>query len=645
MSRKEQCLYQFSSFELDLWERHLVRDQEVIPLSPKVFDTLVLLVENSGHILDKDELLQTLWPNTFVEEHSLTQNISVLRKALGETGELQFIQTVPKRGYRFVADVRKLDRQIAEWVVKGRSETRIVVQEEVTKDTDNKAENKSAVTSTLFLGHRPSTKLLGALALTLFACTLLAVYYWRSGRQSAVASGFPIKSISVLPFTPLTTELSDEQLQLGLADALITKLSALRQLQVRPTTSVLKYRGTENEPTAVGRELGVDAVLYGTMQRVGNRVRVTVQLVRVHDGTSLWGEKFDTQLEDILEIQDKVSEQVVQALAITLTTQEQDSLKKRNPSNPYAYQAYVRGRYFWNKRSEQGLRLAAENFQEALEIDPSYALAYAGLADCYLILASAEFISQKEGYQKAEAAASQALKLDDSLAEAHTSVAFIKDELGDPTAAGQNYLRAIALNPNYSTAHHWYAWHLMLAGRANEAIAEMKKAQELDPLSPAVGTALAQILYYNREYDQALKQMQQMISLDPHHYGHRTLLGMAFEQKGAQRQAITEFQEVLKHYPNNYPAIAALAHTQGLLGMKHDARQALAKLTKRPDLKSLQAFEIGVVYAALRENDNAFLWFEKIRKTSSLSVKVRLRFDPRLDRIRQDPRFQSLLEG
>jgi DNA-binding winged helix-turn-helix (wHTH) protein/TolB-like protein/Flp pilus assembly protein TadD len=658
MSSVGKHFYEFGPFRIDVAERRLLHGGQAVPLTPKVFDTLLLLVENSGRTLEKDELIERLWPDSFVEESSLAQNIFQLRKALGEAGSGErYIETIPKRGYRFAANVRELRPGAdADLLVKRHSETVLILEEEEESrngDVGNAKEAEKQIQAHEFSSYAlrgwQGRRLILISSLALIIVLSAGLYFWRRSVAETTEAAKPdTKAIAVLPFKPLDSESSDEQLRLGMADALISRLSNLRQFVVRPTSAILIYRDAWQDARETGRELQVDMVLDGTIQRAGDRLRVSVQLVRVRDGVPIWSEKFDEQSTDALAIQDSISEQVASRLLGRLSEDARTQLVKRYTENTEAYQSYIRGRYFWNKRTEEGFRKGIEHFRQAIEIDPGYALAYVGLADCYFFLAYSQYgnVPPKENFERARAAALKALELDESLAEAYTTLGVIySDSDGDWSRAEKAYLRAIELNPNYATARHWYALDLLAAERFDEALEQMRKAKELDPLSLNINLALGQLFFYTRRYDDAIKQLEQTLDLDAHHAASRLYLGMAYEQKGMQEKANAEFQKILERYETHGGALSARAHTDAVTGMRAKAQRALVELEKRPILKPILMYDIAVVHAALGDEDQAFRWLRKIPRDPSKNLLIRLKFDPRSARLRSDPRFETVLNA
>ncbi len=574
MSKPARHFYQFGPFRLDAAERLLLREGEPVLLTPKVFDTLLVLVQNSGRLLGKDELMQTVWPDAIVEESNLSQNIFTLRKALGESPtKPKYIETIPRRGYRFIASVRE-------------------------------------------------------------------VRY-----EGADLTGVAVRSIAVLPFKPLGAKNGDEYLGLGLADALITRLSNIGQIVVRPTSSVRKYTGLEQDPVAVGRALRVESVLDGSLRRSGERIRVTVQLVSVRDGVPLWADRFDEKFTDIFVVEDSISERVAAALMLKLTGEDKKRLTKRYTENIEAFQLYLKGRYYWNKRTGQGLKKGIEYFQQAIEKDPTYALAYAGLADCYNLLSLYGVFPPKETMPRAKAAAMRALEIDNTLAEAHTSLAYAKLYYDwDWAGAKREFLRALELNPNYATAHHWYHEYLTAMGWFEESHAEILQAQELDPLSLIISTDVGWGLYYARRYDQAIEQLRKTIEMDPTFAVAHFILGLCYGQKGLFKESAAEIQKAIAILGDNPLALAVgvLGHAYAVSGKKDRALKVFEQLKDLSKRCYVPAYSLAIIYTGLGQKDQALKWLRKAYE-ERYDRLIYLKVEPMFDSLRSDPRFKDLL--
>ncbi|MFL6208682.1 MAG: winged helix-turn-helix domain-containing tetratricopeptide repeat protein [Pyrinomonadaceae bacterium] len=644
MNQLPECQYQFGPFRLDPLKRLLLRDGQTVVLTAKGFDTLLVLVEHRGQVLLKDELMKRLWPDTMVEENNLTQQISALRRALGErAGEHRYIVTLPGRGYSFVADVCAVCDESADLILEQRTRSRITIdveEEQAERPESNRmAESKRPPAVG---GHQPRALLFAAVSVALTLSLLALITYRRFAAARSNGVSAPPKSIAVLPFKSLNAGANDEFLGAGMSDTLIAKLSNVHQINVRPTSAVLKYAGPGANTLAAGSELGVDAVLEGTVQRAGERVRVTVQLLDVRAGRPLWAQSFDEGLSDIFVVQDVISQQVAEAMLARLNDVEQQRLRRHDTNSVEAYQAYLRGRYFWNRRDEAGLRKSIAYFEQALAKDPTYAVAYAGLADAYNLLVHYHLAgsSADECGQHAYAAVMKALALDETLAEAHTSLASMSFyEAHDNLTAEREYLRAIELNPNYATAHHWYSEYLAMTNRAAEAMVEIKRAQELDPLSPIINTTVGERLYFARRYDEAAEQLRKTLELSPDFYHAHYVLGLTYEQQGRTDEAVAEFQRA-RYLGGRHGALAAgaLGHIYAVTGRRHEAWQMLNELLK---LDRDAPYAVATVYLGLGEKRQAVEWLQKVPSADAIWL---LRFDPRLDGLRTEPSLRRLLQ-
>lgn len=639
MSKPSKHMYEFGPFRLDTTECLLLREEEPVPLTPKAFETLLVLVQNSGHILRKDELMKAVWPDSIVEEANLTLVISMLRKALGERpDEHKYIETVPRRGYRFVASVKEVWEERAELLVEEHTSAQVIVEEE-TEGEKGKGESKSLPR---FLA--PSAPLLIAVLLVGLAAALFYVWMWSPSKPTQTVE--TVRSLAVLPFQPLGAEASDDYLGLGMTDTLITKLSNIRRIIVRPTSAVRKYTSPEQDPLAAGREQGVEAVLEGSIQRSGEKIRVTVRLLNVRDGSPLWAHKYDEQqCTDIFAVQDSISEQVAAALVLKLTGEEMKQLAKRYTGSTEAYQAYLKGRYFWNRRTEESLKKGIEYFNQAIDIDPNYALAYVGLADSYNMLGNWGALPPGEAYPKAKAKVTKALEIDDTIGEAHAALALATHLYDwDWSGAEREFQRAIELDPNYGPAHQWYSVHLSSLGRFDEALAEAKRAQELEPLSLIIDSHVGWVLYLARRYDQAIEHLRKTLELDPYFVAAHIYLARAYLQKGMYKEAIAEFQKANTISVGRAVTGGELGHAYAVAGRRDDAVKALDQLKeqwKRTNIPS-NLYYIGLIHTGLGEKDRGLEWLQKAYE-ERYPWLVHLKVEPRLDPLRSDPRFRDLL--
>ena len=650
-------IYRFADFTLDAGERRLLHGEHEVYLPPKTFDMLLYLVEHHGHLIKKDELLDALWADTFVTEAALTQRIKDVRDKLEDDAhEPHYIKTIPRMGYKFIAEVETITEAIgAEEFEEEFTAIRVVEtqQDEETGPGDevSEAQRRSATAteqvparlSARTTSRRSPQMLLVALAagVVLAGLILFAYSLWPKPPQPAR----PIKSLAVLPFKPLVAGSRDEAFEMGLADTLITRLGSLREIAVRPLSAVRQYTDLEQDAVAAGREQRVDAVLDTSFQRSGERIRVTVRLLNVKDGTALWTYKHDEQFTDLFAVQDAIAEQLAGVLALKLTGEERQLLAKRYTDNSEAYQAYLKGRFFWQKRTGDAAKKAVDYFSQSIRLDPNYALAYAGLSDTTAILGDSGFIPIEESRQKALALATKALELDDTLAEAHATVALaIVDYHRDWPAGERHFRRAIALNPSYAEAHEWYASHLSCRGRHEEAIAEAQRAQELDPLSLNATRILGFIFFNARQYDRAIEQLQTTLDLDPDNGLSHFFLGLVYVHMGRHEEALSEFQKVYTLSGGRaVEAVTLLGYTYAIAGQRDKAEACLGELDELATRRHVAAFPRAVIYVGLGEKERAFEWLEKAyakRDWQLRFLKVMQIFDP----LRSDPRFIDLLK-
>jgi len=458
--------------------------------------------------------------------------------------------------------------------------------------------------------------------------------------HSASRPSSNIRSLAVLPLESLSGDASQDYFADGMTDELITDLGKISALRVISRTSVMPYKRVRKSLPQIARELSVDAVVEGTVLRSGEQVRITAQLIQASADKHLWAESYEGDLRDTLALQKKVARAIAEQIRINLTPQEQAVLKNVKVVNPEAYEAYLKGRYFWNKRTADGLKKAIDYFNQAIEKDPNYAQAYTGLADSYALLGDWEYgiLAPKEAFPRAKAAATKALELDNTLGEAHTSLAFSLDLFDwDWASAEREFRRAIELNPGYATAHHWYAWHLSEMGRNREAIAEMRKAQNLDPLSLIISADVAEILLVAHSYDQAIEQSRKTIDMDPNFAVAHYELGQALVQKHMYKEAIAELQKAIELSGGSTTCTSNLAFAYAASGRRKEAVKILSDLKNR---SKQNASEIALMYVGLDEKDQAMTWLEKAyEQRFNPSILLRPAFDP----LRSDPRFQNLV--
>src|SRR6201993_2988666 len=623
----------FGTFELDLRAGELRKHGLRIRLQEQPFLVLATLLEHPGEVVTREEIEKKLWPaDTFVDfDHGLNKTINKIREALGDSAESpRFVETVARRGYRFLAEVKAAD-------------TVPVHRAESTTQPHPGAEApEHAGLAGKLATHKPVPAPL-AWKISLFVVLLVMVslatwklYSWK--HPSPI-----IRSLAVLPLESLSSDPSQDYFADGMTDELISDLGQISALRVISRTSVMGYKRAHKPLPQIARELNVDAVVEGTVLRSGDQVRITAQLIEGSSDRHLWSQSYEGQLRDTLALQNQVARAIADEIRVNLNSQERAALKNAQVVNPEAYESYLKGRYFWNKRTADGLKVALAYFNQAIEEDPKYAQAYSGLADTYALLGDWQYaaMTAKEALPKAKAAAIKALELDSALGEAHNSLAFCLDGFDwDFPSADKEFRRAIELNPGYATAHHWYAWHLSLLGRYDEAIAEMKKAENLDPLSLIINADLAELLVLAHSYDESIRQSRRTIEMDPNFALAHNQLAQAYLQKHINDEAIAELQKAAQLSGGSSTILANLARAYAASGKRSQAIKLLDDLKRRSNPIYSHGSEIAVVYAALGDKDQAMNWLEKgYQERFNPGVLLR----PGFDSLRLDPRFEDLV--
>lgn len=655
MEKPDSRFYEFDSFLLDARNHALYRAGEPVPVPRKALELLTLLAQNCGRVLDKETLFSALWPDTVVEDTNLTQTVYVLRKALGvKANQTQYIETVPKRGYRFHADVSiregltdNYDDQPTDTAAHGCGE---IAQEGHVNSARAHEAGKPAATATGLQAMTLMRRVLITLAVSL---PLIAFLVWALKSREHTPSAVAIDSIAILPFRTVGDGAEVEHLGLGMTDTLITRLSGLRRIPVRPTSAVVKYSGAASDPLAAGRELGVDAVMDGTVQHEGDRVRVTVRLVRLNGGQPVWAETFDEQFTDVFAIQDAISERVVNHLQLALSSEQHQSLVKRSTDSTEAYQAYAEGLFFWNKRTREGLAKAIDYFERAVQIDPKYALAFAALSDSYFLSSyyGYDFVPRNIAMEKARLAATRAIALDETLAESHLAMAMVcENSEQEFSMAESHFKRAVELNPFHATVHQRYGWFLLGAGRLEEGVGEMRRSRESDPTSTVNCAAVSAALIFARHYDEAIEVSRRMLELEPDSYFVRFNLAEAYSHKGMYDEAIAEMQKLHKrtrdgdkYDDDNYnKELEALAFIYAMAGQRAEAEKLLRELLESRKDGRMLAYNVALIYAALGQKDTAFAWLEKSIAGKNYPM-LNFMYDPHLDLLRSDPRYETFL--
>jgi len=639
----------FGVYEFDLRSGELRKHGIRIKLQEQPCQILAILLEHRGEMVAREELQRRLWPSdTFVDfDHSLNTAVMRLREALNDSSENpRFIETLPRRGYRFVAPVEEKSASVTETAQTETGEAS-ASQSAIAKNDPTLSPLSPGLPATAgkAVGRLPRQEVVLA-AIFLLGLVLAGGLAVRYLRKPSVVTAPPdqITSLVVLPFENLSADKDQAYFADGMTDELIAHLAKIRSLRVISRTSSMEYKGTHKTLSQIARDLNVDAVVEGTVLRSGDRVRITAELVQVATDGHLWAESYESQLGDILTLQSHVTSAIVNEIRVKLTPEDQVRLAATRPVSTLSYENYLKGRYYWNKRSQEGLTKAINYFQIAVEKDPRYALAYAGLADCYSIIGSAIVgtVPTAEVAPKARAAALKSLELDNTLAEAHTSLATVRFNYDwDWNAAASGFRRAVELNPSYATAYQRNSLYLMSMGRASESIAEMNRAHDLDPLSISMNFSLGWRLYMAREYDQAIEQLRNTVDMDPGFVLPHLVLGQAYEQKKAYDQAITELRRAADISQNSPPVLAALARTYAVSGRTTEARNLLDQLMQQAKKQYVSPFYVAIVYAGLGEKDRALDWLEKAYGDHSNAI-IFLKVDPQLDTLRASPRFHEL---
>jgi TolB-like protein/DNA-binding winged helix-turn-helix (wHTH) protein/Flp pilus assembly protein TadD len=630
----------FGVFELDVCSGELWRHGRRVRLEGQPVQILICLLENPGELVTREELQRRLWPaDTYVNfEHGLNAAVKRLRRALNDSADNpRFVETLPRRGYRFLAPIQAVNADegvpILHEAAPSEPEPATVDLPEV-KDLVDLSKN-----TVLFERVRwPLAWKRSGLALLLMVGIFTGWMLRPKNNPSPV-----IRSLAVLPLENLSGDPSQDYFSDGMTDELITELGQISQLRVISRTSMMTYKGSRRTLPEIARDLNVDAVVEGSVLRSGDRVRITAQLIQAPADKHLWAQSYEGDVRQTLALQRQVARAIAEEIRIELTPRERDMLKSVKTVNSEAYEAYLKGRYFWNKRTGNDLKMAVDYFQQAIEKDPNYAQAYSGLADSLALLGDWEYgvLAPTEAYPQAKAAATKALELDSSLGEAHISLAFSLDGFDwDCASAEREFRRGIELDPGYATGHQWYAGHLMLFGKNSEAIAEMKKAEDLDPLSLIIGADLAEALLVAHRYEEAIQRSRKTMDMDPHFALAHYQLGQTFLQEHRYDEAISELQKAVGLSGGSTTSTSSLAYAYAVSGKRNEAVKILNDIKGRPSEKFSNAPEIALVYVGLDDKHQAMTWLDKgYAERFNPGVLMRPLFDP----LRSDAQFQDLL--
>lgn len=606
----ESATYAFGPFVLDRSRRLLLREGAAVGLTPKAFDLLALLVEHDGTVVTKETLMNRLWPDTAVEESNLTFQISTLRKVLGEG---RYVVTVPGRGYQFAGGVERIYEPLVQ--------------------TETIVEDERRMTVTVS-EHSRITPWIAAVAIVAIVVITALMLLRRTPRATP-----GIRSIAVLPFRPIVAAQRDESLELGMADTLITRLSHIPGLVVSPTSAVRRYSALDQDPLAAGRDLGTDAVLDGSIQRSGDRVRVTVRLLRTSDGGPLWASQFDQSARDLFDVQDGVADGIARAIAPSLSGRAQEDLTRRMTDDLAAYDLYVKGVY-WKVRD--GKR-ALEFFNRSLERDPRLAESWTGIAETWLQRGRFTDGSNRKPFENARAAAEKALALDPDLADAHAALASVYGDSEWRWAdAEREYRRALELNPNEANIHNAYSVHAVFRRDFVTALEHSQRAIELDPLSLSIGVARGMVLRFSGRNDEAARHMKEVVRANPEINAAKLHLAMALTNAGHPEEGMKVLQEAMKHPSSNSQLPALYAYASAKAGHRDEALRVVGELEEVAKRAKITAPNLALAYTALGDRDRAFAWLERAfedRQYLLRMITVEQGFAP----LREDPRYVDLI--
>jgi TolB-like protein/DNA-binding winged helix-turn-helix (wHTH) protein/Tfp pilus assembly protein PilF len=637
----------FGIFEVDLKACELRKHGLRLKLPEQPFQVLVVLLEKPGEIVTREELRNRLWPgDTFVDfDHGLNNAVMRLREALGDSSENpRFVETIPRRGYRFIAPVAGSAFPVPSTPEPGMGFGQVPVHDAALQQVPRvPLEAPSEPVS--IPRQRSAGRLAMFVAATAVAVGLLGLVLIHYSRVDANKSkGSQNKSLIVLPIENLSGDKDQEYFADGMTDDLIANLAKIRSLRVISRSTAMAYKGTRKPLSQIASELNVDAVVEGTVLRVGNNVRITAELVQVSTDRHLWAETYESPMGDILALQNRVSSAIVNEIRINLSPADQERLARNPAVAPEAYENYLKGRYYWNKRSDENLSRAIGYFEQATSQDPRYALAYAGLSDCYAIISAEIFgtMAPAEAAPKAKAAALRALEIDPTLSEAETSLATVKFNYDwDWNSAAAGFAKSIQDNPSYATAYQRYSLYLMAMGRPEDSFEQINKARELDPLSISINFSLGWRLYMARQYDRAIQQLRNTLEMDPTYELPHLVLGLSYAQKGDFGHAIPELRKAVELSHGTPLMTSALANAYARSGNKAEAERLLAELVAESTKQYVSPYYLAVVYVGLGKPEEAIDWLEKAFADRSNGL-VFLKAEPELDDLRSNARFVAL---
>ena len=636
MTGQNSSVFLFDDVRVEPSKFQVFKSGNAVQIEPKTFSLLLFLIDNRGRLVEKDEILNTVWKGAFVTENALAREITKLRKTLGDDPRAaRYIQTVHTRGYRFVAEVQQ-SNGTAELDPK---EEIPVAAEEVQSDFASSNRVKSVPTA-IPESRRRKSRLLSrkaaALSCAVIVILLIAGLLWKQHtRLTHPPPATSIFSVGVLPFKISGSDKTDEYLGVEIADSLTNRLSSSKNLSVVPITTVLHFAGSNQEPRAVGRALNVDFVLYGEIDRA--KQHVTTQLIRVRDGVSLLTGNYDEKFNDIFQLEDSVSTKVLANLVVTVDHEEMQRLRKRYTENQKAYEAFLMAHYLMSKTTKEDELKSIEQFHQAIALDPKYAMAYAGLSDAYMRLGTYG-VAPAEFLPPSRAAAMKALELDETVAYAHSMLGRIAYQYDwDFARAGREFARARELDPKLT--HAWFGSYLLVLKRVNEAEAEQQRFEDFLPYM--VGTRQIQHFYFTRQYDRAIDVLSRKLETKPTFAPLHEWLGLVYEQQGRTSEAIEECQKAIT-LSQGIDGVGALGHIYAVSGRVRDAQNSLRMLDELTKKIYVSPYEMAVIYVGLGEQDRALELIEKAYRERSL-LALSVQFDPRLNKLREDPRFQDFM--
>ena len=636
MSEPIHRFYEFGPFCIDAERRVLLRDGELVPVAPKAFDTLLVLVKHHGDVLEKDELMEILWPDSDVEEANLPLHISALRKALGESpNERRYIITIPGRGYRFAADVKEADDHTSDVIVARYTRSTLVIQDqEHRRPLEQKPMGLPAASST----DRPKMIFIGV-ALAIIALVAVA-FYFRYGRSQAISK--EIHALAILPFVNASADAHEEYLSDGITESLINSLSQLPQLKVIARTTAFRYKGKDTDAQAIGRDLRVDAIITGRVTQQGETLIVQADLLSTSDGREIWGDRYSRRLSDLFAVQEQIAKEIAGNLRFKLTGEEKQALSKRYTQNIRAYQNYLLGWTYLQRRTRQDLLTAIGYYKKAIEDEPSYALAYAALPEVYASLSMHGFIEPAQGRRKADEAASTAISLDPNLAEAHAAIGQTHIHFApfDFSTGDLELRRAIELSPSLVIAHYVLGASLLEQGRFDEGLEVLVKARELDPLSPIIARLVAYTYFLKRDYRRALELLRQSYELGPLFTINAEI--EIYISSGALDEAIVELEKAKEQRKDDPTLIYCMGMVFAAQERRAEALLSIKELEQMSGRSLNLAHLIARIYAQMKEKELALTWLE--RGLEAGAIPIFFKDAPAWDPIRNDPRFRDLLQ-